>query len=122
MWKHYLRITKLYQKLYPIRVVYNTKKRKFEPVHKTSKLYNWVSVQVTQNCAVAFARCMYYLSTDISELTMSFTDFIIDFLTWGVTLLCPASVWAVWRKKENYSWFLNQAYNHRKIKGWLPSM
>lgn len=119
MWKHYLKITKFYQKLYPQRVVYNTKTEKFEPVHKSSKLYNWINSNVIQINVVAFARCLYYLKTDSSEVTISFTDFIIDFLIWGISLICPAFVWSLWKNKYNYSWFLNQAYIHRKIQGKL---
>ncbi len=117
MWKHYLKITQFYQKLYPQRVIYNTRTRKFESVHKPSKLYIWINAHVTQVSVAAFARCLYYLKTDSSENNMSFTDFIIDFLFWGIALICPASYWAMWTKKDNYSWFLNQAFNHRKIKG-----
>lgn len=117
MWKHYLKITKFYQKLYPQGVIYNTATEKFEAMHKSSRLYNWINAHVTQATMVALARCLYYLKTDTSEVTMSFTDFNVDFLFWGITLICPAFIWAMWTKKENYSWFLNQAYNHRKIKG-----
>ncbi len=117
MWEHYLRLTIFSQKLYRIRVIYNQSTGRFEAVHKTSKLYNWINAHVTQASLVAFSRCIYYLCTDNSIVTMTFTDFIIDFLYWGLTLLMPSFVLSFWKWKDNYSWFLNQAYSHRKIKG-----
>lgn len=117
MWNHFLRVTILFQKLYPLRVIYKISTKKFEPVHKSCKLHNCVNAHLTQISVVAFARCLYYLKTDSSELTMSFTDFIVDFLFWGLTLLCPSLAWSLWNKKENFSWFLNQVNNQRKLKG-----
>lgn len=114
MWKHYLRITEFFQKVYPLRLVFNRKDNKFEAVHKPSKLYNWVNFEITKIFIVAFLRILYYLKTDSSELTMTFTDFVVDFLFWGLTLLCPSFVVTLWKWKENFSWFLNQAYKQRK--------
>ncbi len=54
---------------------------------------------------------------DSSKVSMTYSDFIIDFLFWGLTLGGPASIWSLRKWKDKYSWFLNQAYNHRKIKG-----
>lgn len=119
MWEHYLKITKFYQNLYPQRVIYNKNTERFEPVHKSSYIYNYVNAHVTQGNAVAFARCLYYLKTDNSVVTMSFTNFVIDFLFWGLTLICPAFIWSLWKKKDNYSWCLNQLHKHRKTKGKL---
>ncbi len=118
MWKHFLRITKFLQALYPLRVVYNKTAQQFESVDKSSKLHNWVTLNITQVCVVALARCLYYLKTDSSELTMSFTDFIVDFLCWGLSLLVPTLAWELWKKKDIFSWVLNQVHNQRKIKGW----
>ncbi len=117
MWNHYLIITIFCQNIYRLRVIYNQSTEKFESVHKSSKLYNWENTHVTQTSLVAFSRCLYYLNTDNSKSTMTFTDFIIDFLFWGLTLVMPTFVLSFWKWKDNYSWFLNQAYKHRKIKG-----
>ncbi len=117
MWKHLLRITKFYQKIYPLRVTYNQTTQKFEPVQKPSKLYNWINAHIVQASVVAFVRCLVYLSSNKSEATMTFTDFIIDFLFLGLTLAWPAFIWSLWKWKDSHAWFLNQALHHRKIKG-----
>ncbi len=117
MWKHYLKITQFYQKIYPLRMVFNRKTSKFEPVHKPSKLYLAVNFQVIQIWLVAFSRILYYLKTDSSKSTLTFTDFVVEFLFWGLTILCPAFVVTLWEWKDNLIWFLNQAYKHRKMSG-----
>ncbi len=117
MWKHFLRITSFFQTIYPLRVIYNKTAKRFKPVDKSSILHNFVNVNVLQIHLVALARCLYYLKTDSSQLTMTFTDFIVDFLIWGMSLLGPSLAWALWKKKYMFSWFLNQVDNRRKIKG-----
>ncbi len=117
MWNHFLRITNFFQTLYPLRVIYNETTKKFEPVNKSSKLHNSVNAHLTQISVVALARCLYYLKTDSSQLTITFTDFIIDFLFWGITLLVPSLGWSLWKKKYKFAWFLNQVNNQRKFKG-----
>lgn len=113
-----MKITTFFQKIFPLRAIYNQTTENFESVHKSSKQYNWINSHITQANLVAFFRCLYYLNTDYSQVTMSFTDFIIDFLFWGLTLIGPAFIWSLWKWKDNYSWVLNQAYKHRKIKGY----
>lgn len=117
MWKNFLRITEFYQKNYPLHLVFKLKTIKFERIHIPSNFYLLVNFQVIQIHYVAFSRMLYYLKTDSSKLAMTFTDFVVDFLFSGLTILCPSFVVTLCKWKDNFSWFLNQAYKHRKVVG-----
>lgn len=122
MWGHFIRIICFFQKIYPIRIKYDKELQQFQPVYKTSYFYLHANAHYFQVLILSAWMLIDYLKTDEKNLTTTYPEFIINLLFLGLAQVCPATVWTLWKRKEELCYFLNQSYRNRKIRGKFHQM
>lgn len=117
MWNHYFKTINFKQKIYPIRIQLDPATKHIQPVYKRSWLYLFENIQLTACTTIAFCRILNYLKSDSFKRTTTYTEFIFDVFFWGLGQAAPPIIWTLWKRQEEYCFFINQAYKYRKPRG-----